>query len=129
MVKNGFRRVVLAILLVTFATATAWAQLPLKSAEFVPGSWTMVLLPDTQFYALRFPACSRSKRTGSPRTRTSTTFAMFLGWATSPTRTPTGMASRPRNAFAELDGRVPYALASGNHDYTPHGDSRRAARA
>ena len=27
-----------------------------------------------------------------------------------------------QEAIAELDGRVPYALAAGNHDYTPHGN-------
>ena len=28
-----------------------------------------------------------------------------------------------QEAIGELDGRVPYALASGNHDYTPNGNS------
>ena len=26
-----------------------------KPAEFVPGSWTLILLPDTQYYSDRFP--------------------------------------------------------------------------
>jgi hypothetical protein len=30
---------------------------------------------------------------------------------------------RVREAMSELDGKVPYALAPGNHDYTPHGNA------
>ena len=30
---------------------------------------------------------------------------------------------RVQEAFTEVDGKVPYVLVAGNHDYTPHGNT------
>ena len=52
---NTLSRSVLAILVFLSAASSLRAQTPLKSAAFTPGSWSLVLLPDTQYYSLSFP--------------------------------------------------------------------------
>lgn len=43
---------------------------PPKVADFVPGSWTLVLLPDTQIYSLRYPrGVSDANRLDRPESR------------------------------------------------------------
>ena len=46
-ISETLRRAVLSILLVLLVAFNARGQSPLKSTEYVPGSWTLVLLPDS----------------------------------------------------------------------------------
>ena len=97
MFNNTLRRGILAILLMLSggieplgADAAEIDRLRARLVVLGPSARHAILLPPS------FPACSRFRRIGSPRTRTSTTFATFSGWATSPTRTPTANGVMPR---------------------------------
>ena len=113
--------VVVAAFLLLAATAAGGAS-PARTPEFAPahGRWSFCRTrKGTPGIIL---GCSRSRRTGSPRTRTSAISATCCIWETSPTTTPIGNGVM-REALDELDGKVPYALVPGNHDYTPGGDA------
>ena len=45
----------LLTLILWWIAAVSLAAPPQKTPEFVPGSWTLVLLPDTQFYSEKYP--------------------------------------------------------------------------
>ncbi len=55
-IDRFLRNVVVALVALSLLAAGAVAaKKPPKPAEFVPGSWTLVLLPDTQSYADEYP--------------------------------------------------------------------------
>jgi hypothetical protein len=92
-------------------------------APFTPGSWTIAVLPDTQFYALRFPGIFTAQ-TGwivNHRERRNIRMAIHLGDIVH-NNTPREWQNA-RDAMRLLDGVVPYALVPGNHDYGPGGSA------
>lgn len=96
---------------------------PITVKEFVPGSWTLAVLPDTQVYALRFPGLFTAQ-TGwvvQNRARLNIKFAIQLGDIVN-NNTPREWANA-RDAMSLLHGKVPWALVPGNHDYGPSGDA------
>ena len=122
MFLNGrLQRGVLLLVLALLARMAAAAEPPPKVPEFVPGSWSLVLLPDTQIYAEKFPGLFVAQTAWIARNKDKydIRYVLHLGDITN------GNTQREwrhvQDAFAELDGKVPYALAPGNHDYTPHG--------
>jgi Calcineurin-like phosphoesterase len=117
------RRGVLAIFVILSAALPLWAQTPLKSADFTPGSWSLVLLPDTQFYSDRFPGLFTLQTHWIVKNKDKYDIRYVLGLGDITDKNTERQWRHAKEAIAELDGRVPYALASGNHDYTPHGDS------
>ena len=120
---NMVRRVVLAILLAALAAASVQAQSPLKSTKFVPGSWSLVLLPDTQYYSQQFPGLFTLQTHWIAKNKDRYNIRYVLGLGDITDKNSRREWRRAQDAISELDGRVPYALASGNHDYTPNGDS------
>ena len=117
------RRGVLAIFVILSAASPLGAQTPLKSADFTPGSWSLVLLPDTQYYSLRFPGLFTLQTHWIAKNKDKYDIRYVLGLGDITDQNTEREWRRAKEAISELDGRVPYALASGNHDYTPHGDS------
>ena len=93
-----------------------------KPPEFVPGSWSLVLLPDTQNYSERYPGVFTLQTHWIARTRISTTFATCYTWETSPIAAPIAKWRHAQESMSELDGKVPYAIVPGNHD--PFGMSK-----
>lgn len=96
---------------------------PGQSAEpaplpFVPGSWTIVLLPDTQRYSKDFPQTflSQTSWIAAHRDERQIAFVLHEGDITNG-GTP-GEWENARAALSLLDGKVPYVLAPGNHDYS-----------
>ena len=84
---------------------------------FVEGSFTLVVLPDTQNYAESFPDLleQQTRWIAEHRTDRNIAFVITLGDLTN--RNTTDQWENVRRAFRHLDGVVPYVLVTGNHDY------------
>lgn len=108
------RRLV-ALLLIAAATIPA-AAAP-KPAARTPAEFTIVLIPDTQNYAQKFPATylAQTKWIKDVAARRGIKFAIDLGdiVQTSAKETEWKVADR---AHKVLDGNVPYSMLPGNHD-------------
>ena len=109
-----------------FLSPLAVGQVQEKSTapEFVPGSWTMVLLPDTQVYSLDYPGLftMQTRWIAENKDKLNIRYVLHLGDITDGSR-PFEW-ERAREAMNELDGHVPYALVPGNHDYHALADRR-----
>jgi uncharacterized protein YfiM (DUF2279 family) len=94
------------------------AAAPAKPLLFVPGSWTMVLLPDTQIYSRVCPGLFTLQADWIVRNKAkyNIRYVMLLGDITDG-NTPREWENA-RNALSRLDGQVPYAVVMGNHDCT-----------
>jgi len=104
------------------AMAAAGQQAPSKAPEFVPGSWTLVLLPDTQNYSLKYPGLFTMQTHWIVKNKDKYNIRYVIGLGDITDRNTDPEWRHAQEAIAELDGQVPYALVPGNHDYTPHGD-------
>ena len=90
---------------------------PPKPLVFVPGSWTLVLLPDIQNYSTRYPGLTLLQTSWvlQNQRKNNIQFVLQLGDVTnydSPCEW-----RRARDSFALLNGKVPYAIVEGNHDH------------
>jgi hypothetical protein len=111
------------VLALWLIAAVGFAAPPPKTPDFVPGSWTLALLPDTQVYAEKYPGLFTLQTHWIARHKDKYNIRYVLGLG-DVTEHNTGIEwRRAREALAELDGRVPYALVPGNHDYAPHGNA------
>jgi len=84
---------------------------------FVPGSWTIVVLPDTQFYSQSFPEIFQAQTQWIVENAKeyNIQFVLHLGDIVN-NNTPEQWEVA-KKAMSELDGKVPYAFVTGNHDY------------
>ena len=84
---------------------------------FVPGSWTLAVLPDTQNYAQSYPDLfeAQTRWIAENVDRYNIVYALHLGDVTNNNASAEWEAAQ--RAMFLLDGRVPYAIAPGNHDY------------
>ena len=84
---------------------------------FVPGSWSIVILPDIQHYALSYPGLLQlqTKWIADNKDKRNIVYVMQNGDLTH-TRTNREWRAVSRG-LGILDGKVPYALVPGNHDY------------
>jgi 3',5'-cyclic AMP phosphodiesterase CpdA len=100
------------------------ALTPASAAPAIaPGSWTLAVLPDTQVYALVYPGVFTAQTAwiAANAQRLSIRYVLHLGDIVN---NNTELEwRRAASAMALLDGRVPYALVPGNHDYGPSGDA------
>ena len=94
---------------------------PPEALPFVPGSWTLVLLPDTQVYAQSYPDLfmDQTRWILENRVRHNIKYVLHLGDITN--NNLTNQWANAQAALSLLDGVVPYALVPGNHDYGPNG--------
>jgi 3',5'-cyclic AMP phosphodiesterase CpdA len=93
------------------------------STAFTEGSSMLAVLPDTQFYALRYPGLFLAQ-TGWIRSQAVTRdirYVLHLGDIVHNNTKPEW--ERASDAMGQLHGAVPYALAPGNHDYGPGGNA------
>lgn len=120
-VNNWLRRVVLLLSVLLLCGAATLGE-DQATPDFVPGSWTMVLLPDTQVYSEQLPGLFtlQTHWIVKNKDKFNIRYVVTLGDITN------GDTDREwqnaQQALTELDGNVPYALVTGNHDYTPHGN-------
>lgn len=112
------KQVVTALLLASALLA------PVRAAEeeppplpWVAGSTTLAVLPDTEVYSKRYPQYfeAQTKWIAENREARHVAYVLHLGDITQNNVAPQWEVAR--RSFAMLDGRVPYALATGNHDY------------
>lgn len=84
---------------------------------FVPGSWTLVVLPDTQTYCSQFPGMYnlQTQWIADNKDRYNITYVLQNGDITDYNTSLEW--ERADRALSRLDGVVPYALVTGNHDY------------
>lgn len=86
-------------------------------------SWTLVLLPDTQVYARKYPQHYDAQtkwivdHAGSHNIR----FVLHEGDITDNNITP--QWDNALRSMSKLDGKVPYGMAAGNHDYGSRGSA------
>ena len=91
---------------------------------FVPGSWTLVVLPDTQHYSLSYPGLFelQTRWIVQNKKNRNIVYVMQEGDVTNNnSRLEWERASR---AMGFLDSVVPYAIVPGNHDYKRSGGHR-----
>jgi len=90
-----------------------------------PGSWTLAILPDTQYYALKYPEIffAQTRFLAEQKASLNLVFVLHEGDVTQNNQPGEWLvASR---AFKLLeDAGVPYSLLPGNHDYAPDGSRR-----
>jgi len=124
--RNRSKRITWALAFWLLA-ASCLAAPPSKTPEFVPGSWTLVLLPDTQNYAEKYPGLLLLQTRWIAKNKDKYDIRYVLGLGDITNRNTDLEWRRAQDAFAELDGQVPYAIVPGNHDYAPHSDVVRGA--
>jgi hypothetical protein len=83
---------------------------------FVPGSWTLAVLPDTQIYSQNYPELFKDQTRWivANRDRLNIKYVLHLGDIVNVQTTQ--QWDNAKAAISILDGHVPYALAPGNHD-------------
>jgi hypothetical protein len=113
----------LTILLALLTASSLFAQTPLKSNDFTPGAWSLVLLPDTQHYSEQYPGLFELQTHWIAKNKDKYNIRYVLGLGDITNRNTKREWQHAKAAIGELDGKVPYALAPGNHDYSPHGNS------
>jgi hypothetical protein len=96
-------------------------QQPVRAAAalpFVPGSWTLVVLPDTQIYSESYPELFKDQTRWivANKDRYNIKYVLQLGDIVN---VPTALIqwTNAKAAISLMDGLVPYALATGNHDH------------
>jgi hypothetical protein len=90
-----------------------------------PGSWTLVVMPDTQHYSQTYPQHFNAQTQWIKDNAASQNIKYVLheGDIVN-TAAATAQWANSRTALDTLNGFVPYALAPGNHDYGGEGDNR-----
>jgi uncharacterized repeat protein (TIGR02543 family) len=94
---------------------------PPAALPFVPGSWTLVVLPDTQIYSESYPELFKDQTRWivANKDRYNIKYVLHLGDIVN-VPMATAQWLNAKAAISLMDGLVPYALATGNHD---HGSS------
>ena len=97
------------------------AQPPLP---FVPGSWTLVVLPDTQHYAECYAGLLnlQTQWVVDNKEKCNITYVLTLGDLTN--HNSKLQWERVNGALSRLDDVVPYTIVLGNHDYGLDGKAR-----
>ncbi len=95
-----------------------------KPLPFVPGSWTIVILPDTQDYAEKYPGLFDLQTQWIVDNKDNYNIKQVLHLGDITNRATDLEWSRASNAMARLDGIIPYAIVPGNHDIGPGGTAR-----
>jgi hypothetical protein len=90
-----------------------------------PGSWTLVLMPDTQHYSETWPDhfTAQTEWIRDHATALNIKYVLHEGDIVNVPGS-TGQWVNARTSLDILNGHVPYALAPGNHDYGISGSAR-----
>lgn len=108
------------------SVAQAEARQPLP---FVKGSWTFVLLPDTQNYANSHPATFTSQTRWIVDNVTARNIAFVMTEGDITNDNDARQWTNAKTSLSLLDGKVPYAIVTGNHDYRGSDLAKRATLA
>jgi len=87
-------------------------------APFVPGSWTIAVLPDTQVYSQSYPELFKDQTRWiiENKDRFNIKYTLHLGDIVNVPTAPDQWVNA-KAALSMLDGIVPYAFVTGNHDH------------
>ncbi len=93
------------------------------SSTLEEGAWSIVLLPDTQIYSQNYPGLFEAQTSwvADNIKERNIKFVLHLGDITNVNSVPEW--KNARRAMANLDRAIPYAFATGNHDYGPGGNA------
>lgn len=96
---------------------------PIDPLPFVPGSWTLAVLPDTQVYVMRHPEMfdKQTRWIVENKEKHNIVYTLHLGDIVN-NNNPSQWENAQRS-MSILDGTVPYAMAPGNHDYGDNGSA------
>jgi hypothetical protein len=84
-------------------------------------SFTVVVLPDTQYYAAAHPEILEAQAAWIVRSREAERIALVLHEGDIVDADESPQWESAARSLHELDGVVPYVLSAGNHDYRRHG--------
>lgn len=87
------------------------------------GSWTLALLPDTQVYSLRYPGMFTMQTSWLAQNVDVLNLKYVFHLGDIVNNNTRKEWKRAQAAMRLLDGKVPYMMATGNHDYGPSGDA------
>ncbi len=105
------------------ACGSLWPSRTLAEAlPIEPGSWTLVLLPDTQVYARLYPQHFDAQTRWIVQHVRSHNIRCVLHEGDITDNNVVPQWDNALRSIKALDGVVPYALAPGNHDYGPNGN-------
>jgi hypothetical protein len=98
-------------------TVSMTSDVNTPALPFVPGSWTLVVLPDTQTYCSQFPGLYdlQTQWIVDNKNKYNIVYVLQVGDITD-YDTPLEW-QRADRALNRLEGIVPYVLVTGNHDY------------
>ena len=99
-----------------------------KPLPWIEGSTTLAVLPDTEVYSKQHPEHfeAQTKWILANRDKRSIAYAIHLGDITQ--RNAPREWEVARRCLGILDGKVPYALVTGNHDYDDNAPKRDTTR-
>ncbi len=83
--------------------------------------WSLVILPDTQVYARKYPGLFHLQTQWVLENKDTYNIVYVIQNGDVTDNNVEIQWHRASEAFARLDGKVPYALALGNHDFGPGG--------
>src|SRR5690606_10801554 len=104
-----------SIWILSLLVMVSWAFAPLQKKK----PFTIVLLPDTQNYAEKYPNIFRAQTTWVADKKNNITFVLQLGDITNNNSPEQWHVAK--EAFEIMDGKVPYSFVVGNHDIGTHG--------
>jgi hypothetical protein len=93
--------------------------------EFVPGSWTIVILGDTQGYSENYPGVFHLMSLWIAENKAKYNVTYVLGTGDITDNDTSVEWQRASAALGRLEGVVPYALVTGNHDYGAEAKDRQ----
>lgn len=111
------------LLLLAFALLKAAPNAQAAAYDIEPGSWTLAVLPDTQLYSAYYPQTFTAQTQWIADHATSHNIKYVLHAGDITENNVTSHWINARTSMSVLDGVVPYALATGNHDYGTKGKS------
>ncbi len=115
--------------IINFCGSLAHAADPYADAKLVPGeppkpakgSFTVAVLPDTQNYSERYPDTYLAQTNWIVANRQDRNIASVLHLGDITNNNAPQEWTNAAKAMQALDGKVPYCLTPGNHDYGPGG--------
>jgi len=111
------------LLLAFLVVAVGWLNAaPAFGAK--DGEFSVVVLPDTQIYAWKYPELfhAQTRWVAENREKYDIEYVLHVGDVVEHNSDKEWKIAR--KAFSLLDGRVPFAIALGNHDIGPRGSSK-----
>ena len=109
------------LMLATLAAQQPESPSPPTQVPFVEGSTTLAVLPDTQYYSQKYPEHfeAQTRWIADQHRRRNIVYALHLGDIVQDDLPAEWDVAR--RCMGMLDGKVPYLLTPGNHDYRDGG--------